>query len=104
MITKQDLQAAIAECTGQRNPDARTCIKLAAFLTIQEHLYGELPSEPSYSYAVGNIEYSGDSDFARAIQGKDTSFIMSVMDEMMTAVRVLSPRLYDSVLRKIREG
>ena len=30
MITEHDLKEAIAECEGNRNPDARTCIKLAA--------------------------------------------------------------------------
>ena len=39
MITEKDLQEAIAECKGKRNPDSSTCIKLAAFLIIQEHLY-----------------------------------------------------------------
>ena len=57
MITEQDLREAIAECQGQRNPNANTCIKLAAFLTIQRELYGkEQEDEPNvmparaYSY------------------------------------------------------
>ena len=41
MITEKDLQEAIAECQGQRNPNASTCIKLAAFLTIQKELFGK---------------------------------------------------------------
>lgn len=40
MITEQDLQAAIAECQGERNPNANTCIKLAAFYTIRRELFG----------------------------------------------------------------
>ena len=39
MITEKDLQEAIAECQGERSPNASTCIKLAAFYTIKEHLY-----------------------------------------------------------------
>ena len=99
MITEKDLQAAIAECQGQKYPDARTCIKLAAYLTIKGYLYdNELPS---YSYATGGIEYYGESEFARAIQGKNENEVFGVIDELMTAVKVLSPRLYDSVLRKL---
>ena len=35
MITEMDLQEAIAECQGKRNPNADTCIKLAAFYIIK---------------------------------------------------------------------
>ncbi len=52
MITEHDLQEAIAECQGKRNPDANTCIKLAAFYTIKEHLFPKnieaIPVEPQY--------------------------------------------------------
>lgn len=37
----------------------------------------------------------------RAIQGKRPNEIWSIMDELMTAVQVLQPRLYASVLRKL---
>ena len=39
MITEQDLQEAIAECQGERHPNANTCMKLAAFYTIKNELY-----------------------------------------------------------------
>ena len=72
MITKYDLEAAIAECQGKRNPDASTCIKLAAFLTIKKEMYGEeKEAVPAYSYAPAHdrsiIEIYSDTDFARAV-------------------------------------
>ena len=45
MITEKDLRAAIAECQGARNPNATTCIKLAAFYTILNNLYPEQKEE-----------------------------------------------------------
>ena len=45
MITEKDLQEAIAEGQGQRNPNANTCIKLAAFLTIRKEMFGEVQDE-----------------------------------------------------------
>ena len=39
MITEKDLQDAIAECQGERKPNANTCIKLAAYFTIYDHLF-----------------------------------------------------------------
>lgn len=112
MITEKDLQEAIAECQGQRNPNANTAIKLAAFLTIQRELFGE-HGEPSYSYApppdnrfqtsgadvVGSY---GDSDFLQAIEGKDPAVVWPVMNELMDTMRMINERVYNSVMRKIR--
>lgn len=108
MITEQDLQAAIAECRGKRNPDANTCIKLAAFLIIQEHLYPSVqPTMYSYApppeQAENRIEYESDTDFGRAVNGKLAADVWPVMDELMDAVHVLQPRLYASVLNKLEE-
>lgn len=104
MITEKDLQEAIAECQGTRNPDARTCIKLAAFLTIKEHMFPqeENRSLPMYSYSEPPIvEYSGDSEFSKLVNGKDTAEVWKIIDELMDTIRVIQPRLYDSVIRKI---
>lgn len=116
MITEQDLQEAIAECQGQRNPNASTCIKLAAFLTIQKELFGEKQvadigkmSIPAYSYAsmpeepVGEktIGYYGDSDFLRAIEGHSAEDVWPIMDELMQSMAVIQPRIYDQVMRRI---
>jgi hypothetical protein len=39
LITLHDLDEAIAECQGERNPNANTCIKLAAFYTIRKEMF-----------------------------------------------------------------
>lgn len=111
MITEHDLAEAIAECEGQRNPNASTCLKLAAFYTIRENMYPEKKEEPvSYSRAEGpimeigsksKVEYESETQFGQAIAGMSVKELMPVMDELMTAVRVISPRLYDGVMRKI---
>lgn len=112
MITKHDLDEAIMECNGKKNPDANTCIKLAAFYTIKQHLFPDKKDDPiqmpkfeeGYSYEGGNtgITYSGDSDFAQAIIGRDQNEIMAVIDELMETLKVLNPRLYASVMRRIQ--
>ena len=102
MITEKDLQAAIAECQGQRNPNASTCIKLAAFYTIRNELFGNSEQLPSYSYSAGPPVFDSDSEFGEAIRGKDTTEVLQVMDELMQTVEVLNPKLYASVLRKLK--
>lgn len=109
MITEKDLQEAIAECQGVRNPNASTCIKLAAFLTIRKELYGEKDEKaevPLYSFdypAAETIGYYGDTEFAQTIEGRKPDDIWPIIDELMTTVQVVQPRLYQAVIRKIRD-
>lgn len=109
MITEYDLQEAIAECQGVRNPNASTCIKLAAFLTIRREMYGEKEEKadvPLYSYDLapsGKITYYSDTEFAKLIEGRDEDRIWPIVDELMTTLQVVQPRLYDAVIRKIKD-
>lgn len=106
MITEKDLLEAIAECQGQRNPNANTCIKLAAYYTILQNITeDEHSSNPvSYSYAgppANTINYDGDSEFLQLISGKNQEDVIPVIDELMTTLQVINPRLYSSVIRKL---
>lgn len=106
MITLHDLDEAIMECQGERYPTANTCIKLAAFYTIRQHLFKPenepdiQPTEKGYSYSGGNIVYTGDSDFAQAIEGRDQFEVFGVIDELMETLKVINPRLYSGVMRR----
>ena len=110
MITENDLQEAIAECLGQRNPDASTCIKLAAFYTIRRELFGEDKDAgplPGYSYAMQTesepmIVDDSDSVFAQAINGRPQREIWPLMDEMMDTIHAIHPRLFRAVMDRLR--
>lgn len=112
LITEKDLQEAIAECQGQRNPNANTAIKLAAFLTIQRELYGD-PAPSGYSYAAAPTENQtqksgdrigdyGDSDFLQTVKGKSPDAVWAVMDELMDTLAMVNHRVYDGVMRKLQ--
>lgn len=117
MITEQDLQAAIAECKGKRNPDSSTCIKLAAFLIIQEHLYPEKSQlaeenstrQLSYSYAEPPeqvetiIDYQSDTEFSAVIDGRQADDVWPVMEELMEVLRRTNKPLYNATIRKIQD-
>ena len=120
MITEHDLLEAIAECQGERNPNANTCIKLAAFYTIKNELFGkpEQPDKPderadfAYSYSraaglaetVGHlIDYDSDTEFGQVINGRDQGEVCTIMDEMMVVLKEMVPRMYNAVMRKLRE-
>lgn len=111
MITEKDLQEAIAECQGVRSPNANTCIKLAAYYIIREHLYGEPQRESPGGYSFSpaaelppaeTVAVYGESEFAQAVTGMDPAEAWGVMDELMDTLRVINPGLYRGVLRKLR--
>ena len=110
MITERDLQEAIAECNGERNPNANTCIKLAAFLTIQKEMFGKPEEKPVYSFAESpqvqnpdTVTYDSGTEFSDAVYGMKTDDLMEIIDELMTALEVVNPRLYAGVMRKIED-
>lgn len=97
MIKEQDLLDAIAECQGERNPNANTCRNLAAFYTILDHVQDNTP-KMEYSY---DNKYESSSEFYLAIQSKSIDEIMALFDEVMETIQVVNPRLYTSVMKKL---
>lgn len=104
MITKDDLKAAIAECQGERNPNAQTCMKLAAYYTILREIEPEMPT---YSYLPAPIketaDYYSDSEFGREIAGRDINDVIKLIDELMATLSAIQPRLYEGVMRRLRD-
>ncbi len=117
MIRLEDLEEAILECQGERNPNAQTCIKLAAYYTIKEHLFSkkeETPNQtnvstidsvnidtftnrnPQYSYA-----YKSDTEFANLARRMEPDELVEVMDELMSVLEATNPRLYRGVINKM---
>lgn len=104
MITEQELREAIAECQGQRNPNANTCIMLASYYTILDHIKEEekVPELPAYSYAAPPAErYSSDTEFGQKVSNMDILDVMTIMDELMTTLSIINPRLYNGVMSKL---
>lgn len=108
MITEKDLQDAIAECQGERKPNANTCIKLAAYFTIYDHLFPkqaelteEIPQAIFQTIDEDIIGDYGDSDFYRTIKGRKAAEVWEIMGELMDTLQVINPRLYDGVMRQL---
>lgn len=106
MITEHDLAEAIAECEGQRNPNTSTCLKLAAFYTIRDKMFPAKEESNFYSRASEpimdeKVGYQSETEFGQVITGMDVDEIMPVMDELMTTLKVLVPKLYNGVMRKL---
>ena len=102
MITRQEIEEAIQECEAARS-SYQTCEKLATLYTVYDHLF----AEPQYSYAERTEESVigdyGDSEFLRIVRGRKAEDVWPVMDELMEALLVTNPRLYNGVIRKIAD-
>jgi len=111
VIMEKDLQEAIAECQGQKDPNANTCVKLAAFLIIKDYMYPDEPSDLEGVYKIsktpkapvnyGVVQYESDTEFSRLINGKSPDIVWPVIDELMSTLQVINSRLYESVIHKI---
>lgn len=102
MFTKRELLSAIKEC--ENAPANYQCIeKLAHLYAVYDHLYSESIQNPTVKDECIVGEY-GESDFLQAISGQDASKVWALMDELMDALKVLNPKLYDNCFTKLKGG
>ena len=100
MVTLRELDTAIMECENAPS-SYQTCAKLATFYTVRDHLQNETEPEYSYDEPQGIGDY-GESEFLQAIIGRSEGEIFAIMDELMQAVLITNPRLYQGVMRQIK--
>lgn len=107
MITVEELKAAIAECEGERNPNANTCLKLSAYHILLREKQGQAVFDKSYSYdsepTEKKVDYYSDTEFSKVVNNKTVADVYAVIDELMTVIQALKPNLYDGTMRKLRE-
>ena len=104
MITENDLREAIAACQGERNPTSSTCIKLAAYLTILDSMKPKEEPKRGYSMAPPPdpiIQTTGDSEFAKKVNGRKLADILPEVESLIEAVQVVNPRLYNSFIARL---
>ena len=108
MIYEKDLDEAIAVCQGEKSPNANTCYKLAAYMILKRELFGK-PELPDYSFAAGpaepvdtHINYKSDTVFSQAIDGKDAVDVWPIIDDLVSTIRIMYPRLHDEFIRRLQ--
>lgn len=101
MPTKDELFKAIEEVSKQ--PDTYTkCQKLATFYILLNSLYPEEDFKNDINTQFqSTIPEFGSSEFLQRIKGHDMSSVFSVLDELMDAVKVFNPKLYNNTIQKL---
>lgn len=105
----KEIEWAISELENKETSENNYAL-LAALYTCREHMLGDTRQEPriaAYSEASApvaeRLEQYGDSDFLQTVSGKDSNAAWAVMDEHMDTLRVVNPRAYESVMRKLNK-
>ena len=94
MINLDEINAEIAKL--EDSPLSYSTVERLAWLFIvRDHI----TSAPAVSVA-GEIP-KGDSEFMRACSGKSVCQVMGIADELMEALMVMQPRLYNAVMDKL---
>lgn len=107
-----EINRAIEELENGKTSFA-ACSKLADLYMVRDGIVGRYNPNPlnadyysEYSRAsepkTTEIGTYGDSDFLKAVSGKDSRAVWRIVDDFMENLRVINARAYESVLRKIK--
>lgn len=120
-IRESAIEEAIAEALDERDPNAWTCIRLASFLAIKYLMFGDTKHQPTpealaemargYSLAPkpqtpaddGTIRYRSSTEFGQAVEGKAGADVWPILDEVMSIIQTLSPKIYAAAMRRIKQ-
>lgn len=119
MYTKYELLDGISELLEGKH-SVQNCEKLAAIYTVLDHLYPEnAENQQKTALNSQNMGYSydnkvetenkpvvgryGNSEFLQAVAGEDLKSVFLLLDELMDAVAVLMPKLYDNFMHRLTE-
>lgn len=106
MLTERDLLETIEECRMVKRPTASTCQLMASCYTILDHLFPESSRSADiapvqlYSMAPEPVE-TGGSEFVQAARAAGMARLLEVMDEHMDCIRILYPKEYETIMRRL---
>jgi len=108
MVNLKEIEWAISEL--EKEPSSFSNYqKLASLYTIRDQVLGQSAVQREQTYALTAqtapeqpLDIYGDSEFLQEVSGKDSQTAWDIMDELMETLRVVNPRVYDSVMRKLR--
>lgn len=95
MVSIDELNKTILDLETNRDTTYATCERLAWLYIVRDHLAQKKSQEP--------LSIAGESEFMAAVNGKPGDAVWKIMDELMDAVKMLHPRMYESVLKKLND-
>ena len=112
MLERRELDERIAEIVNKREQTVGEIRDLAAFIVARNDLstesavgsYGDAAPNPMTAPMAETVigDY-GDTDFLQMIAGMEAAHVWSVMAEAMESLKVMEPRFYAGILRKLNQ-
>ena len=116
MLDKAEIRKEIARLEYEESSYPNYA-KLASLYTIRKQMqedeqgtrniatfaYSGDPAPAPVTVQPDTVGEYGDSDFLRAVAGKDPARVWPIMDELMDTVLLVKRSVYDSVMRKISD-
>ena len=91
MIDIEDINNEIAKLEAQVQT-YQTIEKLAALYTVRDHHAG-----------AGTARLEAKTPFLAACNGEPVCEVLAVMDELMSTIQAMHPKLYDAVMDRLRK-
>ena len=98
MISIEQINGEIAVLEEEK-PTHVAMQKLASLYIVRDHMG---IGEPQVA-VIQSMPLIGKSIFAQRIEGMDVKSFALIMDELMTTLAIVNPRLYESVMTKLAE-
>ncbi|MBQ6413009.1 MAG: hypothetical protein IJI19_05990 [Ruminococcus sp.] len=97
MISIEQINGEIAVLEDEK-PTFAVMQKLADLYTVRDHIV----IHPVQENPPDNlVSMDSGTEFAQAVSGRDIKEVLAVVDELMSTLQVINPRMYAGVLRKI---
>lgn len=101
MISMEQINGEIAVLEEEK-PTHLVMQKLASLYAVRDHMT-ITHENPPVNVSVSTVPDIGSTDFLRVISGKSLDSVFMQMDDLMTALQVLNPRLYTSTMDKLQD-
>lgn len=103
-MTIEEIKAEISE-TKQKGLSRTSVNDLAVLMYVYNNW--ELGKKSNMielsSICSDTIHFESDSEFGKLINGKDTSSVLSVIQEIVDALMLYNPELYNAVIRRLKQ-
>lgn len=91
MISIDEIERTIIELESKETSFA-VCEKLSYLYIVRDHI------KPSSA-----AEFRSDSEFMKSLSCKSSASVWKVLDELMTTIKVIQPRLYEATISEIKK-
>ena len=100
MLSADSIEQTILELEAKDTTFAN-CERLAPLYIVLDHIKGY--QKPKTVKEGKPLDVKGDSEFLKAINGRNSVGIWQIMDELMQVIQATRPKLYNKVIDDIKK-